>query len=242
MLCHIGEWRSHHSLILDKPGAEDEITIRRNFLQGMSKFLVVIANIENCHTIKLSPYFFTHGGERYEIAEYVVLESDGPFSTDDKIVEQIYLGAEGKEYQRRRETTLVEVANHSGASLRNVTNRQNTGSNSQRNGNTNPTRLQANQGSSLVGLIKPSPSFSDSLVNASTSTTKPNPSVSLVNSNIPASKANGSLPQVYPCMYVHPTPKPTKIHPNPRLTKMHLIPRFTKFHPNPRPTQVDPLL
>jgi hypothetical protein len=116
MLCHTGEWRSHHSLILDKPGAEDEITIRRNFLQSTSKFLVVIANIKNGHTIKLSPYFFTHGGERYEIAEYVVLESDGPFSTDDKIVEQIHLGAEGKEYQRRRETTFVEVANHSGAS------------------------------------------------------------------------------------------------------------------------------
>ncbi|CAB3993692.1 Hypothetical predicted protein [Paramuricea clavata] len=147
----------------------------------MSKFLVVIANIENGDTIKLSPYFFTHGGERYEIAEYEVLDSDGPFSTDNKIVEQIHLGAEGKEYQRRRETTLVEVANHSGASLRNATNRQNTGSNSQRNGNTNPTHLQ---------LTKAHPC---------TCTTKPNPSVSLVNSNIPTSKANGSLPQVYPC-------------------------------------------
>ena len=86
MLCHIGEWRSHHSLILDKPSAEDEITIRRNFPRGMSKFLVIIENIRNGDTIKLSPYFFTDGGERYEIAEYVVLKPDGLFSTDDKIV------------------------------------------------------------------------------------------------------------------------------------------------------------
>jgi hypothetical protein len=73
MLCHIGEWRSHHSLILDKPSAEDEITVKRSFPRGVSKFLVIIANIRNGDTIKLSPYFFTHGGERYEIAEYVVL-------------------------------------------------------------------------------------------------------------------------------------------------------------------------
>ena len=200
MLCHIGEWHSHHNLSLSKPSAGDESTIRRNFPRGMSKFLVIIANIRNHDTIKLSPYFFTDGGERYEIAEYEVLDSDGPFSTDDKIVEEIHLGAEGKEYQRRRETTLVEVTNHSGASLRSAGNGQNTSSNSQRDGNTNPTRLQANQSSSLVGLStsasKRSPSSSDSLVNLGSN---PSSSDSLVNSNIPASKANASLRHVHSC-------------------------------------------
>jgi integrative and conjugative element protein (TIGR02256 family) len=217
MLCHIGEWHSHHNLSLSKPSAGDESTIRRNFPRGMSKFLVIIANIRNGDTIKLSPYFFTDGGECYEIAEYVVLDSDGPFSTDDKIVEEIHLRAEGKEYQRRRETTLVEVANHSGASLRNTGNRQNTSSNSQRDGNTDPTRLQANKCASLVGLStsasKPSPSSSDSLVNLRTSTSKPNPSSSdsLVNSNIPASKANTSVRRVDSCT---PNPKANQSTPN----------------------------
>jgi hypothetical protein len=55
-------------------------------------------NIKNHDTIKLSPYFFIDGGERYEIAEYVVLKSDSLFSTDDKIVAEINLGAEGKQY------------------------------------------------------------------------------------------------------------------------------------------------
>ena len=96
MLCHIGEWHSHHNLSLSKPSAGDESTIRRNFPQGMSKFLVIIANIRNGDTIKLSPYFFTDGGARYEIAEYEVFDSDSPFSTDDEISSQIYLGAEGK--------------------------------------------------------------------------------------------------------------------------------------------------
>ena len=97
MLCHIGEWHSHHSLSLSKPSAGDESTIRRNFPQGMSKFLVIIANIQNGDTIKLSPYFFTDSGARYEIAEYNVLDSDSPFSTDDDISSQINFGAEGKE-------------------------------------------------------------------------------------------------------------------------------------------------
>ena len=135
MLCHIGEWRSHHRLILDKPSAEDEIAIRRNFPQSTSKNLVIIANIRNGDTIKLSPYFFTHGGERYEIAEYVVLESDGPFSTDDKIVAEIHLGAEGKECPQNE-------TNHARASLTVTKTPRNTRSNSQRNNNTCPTYSQ----------------------------------------------------------------------------------------------------
>ncbi|CAB3991790.1 Hypothetical predicted protein [Paramuricea clavata] len=156
MSCHIGEWRSHHSLSLSKPNAEEERFIRRDFPRGFSKFLVIIANIKNGDTIKLSPYFFTDGGTRYEKAEYVVLESDSPFSTDAKIMAEIAWGAEGKEYQPRREiTTLGKIANHSGASLRYTRNRRITGLNSKRDGNINPTQMQANQSSSLVCLSPP---------------------------------------------------------------------------------------
>ncbi len=99
-LCHIGEWRSHHSLSLNKPSAEEEHYVRRTFPQGMSKFLVVIANIENRDSIMLSPYFFTDGGTRYEKAEYVGLKSNNPFSTRAEILAEINLKAEGNEYQR----------------------------------------------------------------------------------------------------------------------------------------------
>ena len=95
MLCHIGEWHSHHSLSLNKPTSADEQTIRHNFPQGVTKFLVIFANIRNTDTIVLSPYFFTDQGRRYEIAECVVLGSDSPFSNDVKIRHQIELGAEG---------------------------------------------------------------------------------------------------------------------------------------------------
>ncbi len=177
MLCHIGEWRSHHNLSLNKPSAGDESTIRRNFPQGVSKFLVIIANIKNADTIKLSPYFFTDGGTRYELAERVVLDSDSPFSTDADIVAQINEGAEGKEHQQRSDSFLVEVANHGGAPLGNTGNRQN----SQRGGNTNPTRMQADQSPSQLSLSTPSsksPSSSKSLANPSKSKPQTNPSSS----------------------------------------------------------------
>jgi hypothetical protein len=126
MLCHTGEWRSHHSLILDKPGAEDEITIRRNFPQSTSKFLFIIANIKNGDSV-LSPYFFTDGGIRYEKAKFVILESKNPFSSDARILAYIERGAEG---------------NQGRASLTGFETPRNTGSNSHQNRNTCPTYSQ----------------------------------------------------------------------------------------------------
>ena len=126
MLCHIGEWRSHHSLILDKPGAEDEITIRRNFPRGMSKFLFIIANIKNGDSV-LSPYFFTDGGTCYEKAEFVILESKNPFSSDARILANIERGAEG---------------NQGRASLIDSELPRNTGSDFHQNRNASPTYSQ----------------------------------------------------------------------------------------------------
>ena len=146
MLCHIGEWHSHHSLSLNRPSTGDEQTVRRNFPQGVTKFLVIIANIRNTDTIVLSPYFFTDGGRRYEKAEYVVLDCKGPFSTDDKIVEQIRIGAEGSIGQQNK-TTLAEKANNSRDSSRKTRNQQDTGLNYKLDGKTSSTCAQANQSS-----------------------------------------------------------------------------------------------
>ena len=117
MLCHIGEWHSRYSLSLDQPSDGDEQTVVRNFPQGVTKFLVIIANIKNSDTIVLSPYFFTDEGRQYEKAELVVLNADGPYSNDDKILKQIQLGAEDGEYQRSE-------SNDMGASLTTTENQQ----------------------------------------------------------------------------------------------------------------------
>ena len=151
MLCHIGEWHSHHSLSLNKPSSADEQTVRRNFQQGVKKFLVIIANIKNTDNIVLSPYFFTDGGRRYEIAEYVVVDSDGPFSTNDKIVEQIQFGAEGSVDQQNK-TTLAEFAYNRRDSSYKSRNQQDTGSKYELDGKTSSTCVQANQRLTSSGL------------------------------------------------------------------------------------------
>ena len=150
MLCHVGEWHSHHSLSLNKPSSADEQTIRRNFPQGVTKFLVIIANIRNTDTIVFSPYFFTDGGRRYEIAEYVVVDCDSPFSTDDKIVEKIRFGAEGWKDQRNK-TTLAKKPNNSRDSSHKTRNQQDTGSKYQLDGKTSSTCVQANQSLTSTG-------------------------------------------------------------------------------------------
>ena len=63
----------------------------------MSKFLVIFANIKNGDTVLLSAYFFTGGGTHYEKAERVILECDSPFSTDQKLIAEIAIGAEKRE-------------------------------------------------------------------------------------------------------------------------------------------------
>ena len=137
-LCHIGEWRSHHNLSLNKPSAEDEHYVKRIFPQGMSKFLVIIANIKNGDTVKLSPYFFTDGGQQYEKAEYVVLESNSLFSTDDTVLTEIERGAEVSEYEQE-----IDAGNQQEV---------NTGSNPRRSGNTGKNRLQDTGESDLYPL------------------------------------------------------------------------------------------
>ena len=216
MLCHIGEWRSHHNLSLSKPSAGDESTIRRNFPQGMSKFLVIIANIRNGDTIKLSPYFFTDGGKRYEIAERVVLDSDSPFSTNADIVAQINEGAEGKEHQRRNY--------HSGASLGNTENLQN----SHWSGNTNPTQMQANQSSTLFGL--------------SISASKPSSSNSLVNANTPdsPSASNSGVNPRPSNSGVDPSPSNSGVDPSPSNPGVDPSPSDSEVNPSPSDSRVNP--
>ena len=146
MVCHIGEWHSHQSLSLNKPSTGDQQTIRCKFPQGIAKFLVIIANIRNKDTIALSPYFFTDEGTRYEKGEYVVLDSEGPFSKDVKIEPEIQLGAEGAKDQQNG-TTLEKIASQNGDFSYNARSRQNMGSNFQQGGIASSTYVHASQSS-----------------------------------------------------------------------------------------------
>lgn len=65
MLCHIGEWHSHHQLSLFRPSGGDSTTVIRNYPRGLCGFLLIIANILPSHQVQLSPYLYTQSS-RYD--------------------------------------------------------------------------------------------------------------------------------------------------------------------------------
>ena len=94
MLCHIGEWHSHHQLSLNKPSSGDNRTIRQNYPNGVKTFLVIIGNIVDNDRVVLSPYFFSENGNTCEKGTFEVLDEDSPFTTNSMIAEKMNEKAE----------------------------------------------------------------------------------------------------------------------------------------------------
>jgi hypothetical protein len=65
MMCHIGEWHSHHKLRLRQPSSGDLNSIWRHFPAGVEHFLLIIATIEN-GGVRLNPWLFTASTHKYE--------------------------------------------------------------------------------------------------------------------------------------------------------------------------------
>ena len=61
MLCHIGEWHSHHQLQLFQPSGGDSSTVIRNYPGGVCGFILIIANILSSREVQLSPYLYSQG-------------------------------------------------------------------------------------------------------------------------------------------------------------------------------------
>ena len=61
MLCHLGEWHSHHPLRLFQPSQRDQSsTVTRNYPgDGTCGFLLIIANIVSPNNVTFSPYLYT---------------------------------------------------------------------------------------------------------------------------------------------------------------------------------------
>ena len=94
MLCHIGEWHSHHQLSLNKPSSGDSRTIRQNYPNGVKTFLLIIGNIVDNDRVVLSPYFFSENGNTCEKGKFEVLDEDSPFTTNSMIAEKMNEKAE----------------------------------------------------------------------------------------------------------------------------------------------------
>lgn len=87
MLCHIGEWHSHHQLRLFEPSGGDSSTVIRNYPRGTCGFLLIIANIVSPREVKLSPYLYTEKSTYAydEMGKIVVLPKTNAFNKIKKI-------------------------------------------------------------------------------------------------------------------------------------------------------------
>lgn len=99
LLCHIGEWHSHHQLRLSEPSSGDSSTVIRNYPRGTCGFLLIIANIRRRERtqdfeVTLSPYLYTEGHTSYQKGEICELLYPSPFRAVSRISGEIKKGEE----------------------------------------------------------------------------------------------------------------------------------------------------
>ena len=96
MLCHIGEWHSHHQLHLYEPSHGDSSTVIRHYPHGTCGFLLIIANISSPDTVLLSPYLYTARSQYdfYQKGQLVPLPSRNAFKKATEIARTISEGQE----------------------------------------------------------------------------------------------------------------------------------------------------
>ena len=93
MLCHIGEWHSHHRLGLDRPSGGDVSTVVRNYPTGVCGFILMIVNIVSRTEVKLSPFMFT-GSSAYYHGNVIRVRGKSPFRNIPRISGSIKQGEE----------------------------------------------------------------------------------------------------------------------------------------------------
>lgn len=102
MLCHIGEWHSHHQLHLFQPSGGDSSTVIRNYPRGVCGFLLIIANIVSSQRVQLSPYLYTkNSSHSYDLKGVLtVVRVPNLFKSTRKIKENMDQGREVRVYLR----------------------------------------------------------------------------------------------------------------------------------------------
>jgi len=111
MLCHIGEWHSHHQLRLFQPSQGDSSTVIRNYPgRGTCGFLLIIANIvsPNQPEVTFSPYLYTaNSSSRFDQKGTVsCLHYGNAFKKDWRIKRSI---EEGRETERDVQSFMTSL-------------------------------------------------------------------------------------------------------------------------------------
>ena len=94
MMCHIGEWHSHHRLRIREPSSGDLNSIWKHFPSGVEHFLLVIATIEDKSTVKLWPYLFTASSHEHTLIECTIIKKDNVFMKSEDVKNSIARGVE----------------------------------------------------------------------------------------------------------------------------------------------------
>lgn len=107
MLCHIGEWHSHHQLHLFKPSHGDSSTVIRHYPHGTCGFLLIIANIVSQDRVQLSPYLYTARSVHnfHQKGEIFLLPSRNAFKRDVIIMNRM---SEGRETRHHFQSGMVQ--------------------------------------------------------------------------------------------------------------------------------------
>ena len=141
MLCHVGEWHSHHQLSLDEPSAGDESTVWNNYPAGMKKFLVIIGNLRirapDDVKVTLSPYIFIHDVHKCVKGELKVLDTNSPFTSDSIVAEEMRKGSEAEAQETGAHQPGSRIENHANSQSRLATDASRMRSEAERNGTGN---------------------------------------------------------------------------------------------------------
>ena len=110
MLCHIGEWHSHHQLRLFQPSRGDSSTVIRNYPRGVRGFVLIIANIVAPGRVKLTPYLYTQESRyTYDVmGEVIPLGVPNAFRGIPEIKDTIKRGKETKDDVQRNLALLQQ--------------------------------------------------------------------------------------------------------------------------------------
>jgi len=103
MLCHIGEWHSHHQLRLFQPSQGDSSTVIRNYPRDADGFILIIANIVAPNEVMLSPYLYTQKSRNTydKTGEVVTLPMQNAFKKIVQIGRAIKQGEETEQDAQR---------------------------------------------------------------------------------------------------------------------------------------------
>lgn len=117
MLCHIGEWHSHHQMHLFHPSQGDSSTVIRHYPRGTSGFLLIIANIRGPDHVMFSPYLYTEESRSTytKSGDVIPLRNENVFKKTKEIENSIKQGKETKrqvEVQRAMAYPMVTSHPH----------------------------------------------------------------------------------------------------------------------------------